>query len=672
MESRSLRSVKEIFNERYLIPDYQRGYKWTKEHVLKLLNDVNRFREDQGSLYYCLQNVTLVDHNDYYEVVDGQQRITTLLVILSYFKSVLKDSVLNTEPIIISQPKYQARERFGEFIQTYIINGEFWSQGVSEEQKNQSSDVWHLCEAAQAVKEFVAEFTSDQKRIFVEKLIHKVKLLWNVVPKNITPEQAFSKVNGLRVPLDGADLLRAIFITLVPAEKISGSLTEREVRLAEDRIKLGIEMDRLNEWWGEPLRRNYFRMLLESCVNIDNSEGFDVDKYPINLLYRLFVVTSGSLNTEAIKLDLFEEFSGNKEELYRSITRFDEFLVDVFFDRQLYHLVGILCGQLGMKFTDVYRILNSDKSRSEVYKELKLAILKRLQHQEDENIAVSPRISLSRLLRDIIGNKVNWYDDKRLKEVLVLMDVIALIKTDSGKTDEYHTNLLAERMDPCFFRCDKEDKEHIFPQTPISAGNLKSKVKKLNKHLQAYCELVCKESNKNQSDLESEWADRWNNEEKTNPLPNKPGGANSVFPIFGMNDDWYKWLNKDEGGAREAVRTRINDFVMYTCGVELNSIGNIVMLHQNINRSYGNGFYTSKRCEILRSYTEDFKIHLHTRSVFAKEFLLNDSRASDGDSNIDVWNQTMITKNRFYIARKIDGFFIDVVGKESKKEAGNA
>lgn len=671
MESRSLRSVKEVFGERYLIPDYQRGYKWTKEHVRKLLNDVNNFHENQGTLYYCLQNITLVDRKDYYEVVDGQQRITTLLIILSYFKCVLENSVLDAEQISISRPKYQAREAFGKFIESYIINGSIWTQDISDEQKNQSSDIWHLCESAQAVAKFFEELNLDQKRIFAEKLVHSVKLLWNVVPKNITPELAFSKVNGLRVPLDGADLLRAIFITLVPTEKICGSLTEREVCLAEDRVKLGIEMDSLNEWWGEPLRCRYFRMLLSSCANIDGGEGFDIDKYPINLLYRLFVAISELSGTQAIKLDFFEEYRGGKEALYRSIKRFNEFLVDVFLDRRLYHFVGILCGQLEMKFTDVYRILNSDKHRNEIYRELKLEILKHLRPSEEENPDDCPRRILNSLSRDIRGNKVNWYEDVRLKKVLVLMDVIALTKNACDRTDEYHTNLLADRMDPCFFKCEREDKEHIFPQTPISTGNLKSKVEKLNKHLNAYCELISKESKKDRSELEAKWAEWWNDGEKTNPLPNKPGAANSVFPIFGMNDDWYKWLNKDEGGAREVVRARINGFVMSICGVELNSIGNIVMLHQNVNRSYGNWFYTLKRCEILRSYTNDFKIHLHTRSVFAKEFLLNGPNGSDGNLNIDVWNQEMIMMNRFYIARTIDGFFKDVVAKKLKKETEN-
>lgn len=60
---------------RYVIPKYQREYKWTEEKVHTLITDINNRDKFLGNLILnCI--------SDYYEIVDGQQRITTILLIL--------------------------------------------------------------------------------------------------------------------------------------------------------------------------------------------------------------------------------------------------------------------------------------------------------------------------------------------------------------------------------------------------------------------------------------------------------------------------------------------------------------------------------------------------------------------------------------------------------------
>lgn len=60
---------------RYVIPKYQREYKWTEEKVHTLITDINNRDKFLGNLILnCI--------SDYYEIVDGQQRVTTILLIL--------------------------------------------------------------------------------------------------------------------------------------------------------------------------------------------------------------------------------------------------------------------------------------------------------------------------------------------------------------------------------------------------------------------------------------------------------------------------------------------------------------------------------------------------------------------------------------------------------------
>lgn len=68
----------------FIIPSYQRGYRWGKDEVLRLLNDVYL----NGKKNYCLQPVVVRKSPDGYELIDGQQRLTTIYLIYRFMKDV--------------------------------------------------------------------------------------------------------------------------------------------------------------------------------------------------------------------------------------------------------------------------------------------------------------------------------------------------------------------------------------------------------------------------------------------------------------------------------------------------------------------------------------------------------------------------------------------------------
>lgn len=72
----------------FLIPSYQRGYRWSDIQVNALLNDVYDFYESRtdAQAKYCLQPIVVTRSSDgkSWEVIDGQQRLTTLWLILNY------------------------------------------------------------------------------------------------------------------------------------------------------------------------------------------------------------------------------------------------------------------------------------------------------------------------------------------------------------------------------------------------------------------------------------------------------------------------------------------------------------------------------------------------------------------------------------------------------------
>lgn len=66
----------------FYIPSYQRGYRWSETEVVRLLDDIYQ----NGKKNYCLQPVVVRKKEDQYELIDGQQRLTTLYLIYKYME----------------------------------------------------------------------------------------------------------------------------------------------------------------------------------------------------------------------------------------------------------------------------------------------------------------------------------------------------------------------------------------------------------------------------------------------------------------------------------------------------------------------------------------------------------------------------------------------------------
>jgi len=80
-------SLDEFFAKSYMVPAYQRNYSWGGQEVRQLVVDLYEFFQDSKSPYYLLGDVIVVEGRspDYdLEIIDGQQRITTLMNISAF------------------------------------------------------------------------------------------------------------------------------------------------------------------------------------------------------------------------------------------------------------------------------------------------------------------------------------------------------------------------------------------------------------------------------------------------------------------------------------------------------------------------------------------------------------------------------------------------------------
>src|SRR5438874_3539546 len=87
---------------KYAVDYYQREYKWQKKHVAELLDDLaDKFRESydsghersavEGYGHYFLGSIIISDKDGRKFIIDGQQRLTTLTLLLIFLRHQLKD-----------------------------------------------------------------------------------------------------------------------------------------------------------------------------------------------------------------------------------------------------------------------------------------------------------------------------------------------------------------------------------------------------------------------------------------------------------------------------------------------------------------------------------------------------------------------------------------------------
>lgn len=606
-----LYSSKELFDsylqgKTYSIPPYQRGYKWDTKDIERLLKDINEFSPNEDlNLFYCLQNITLVESQDSktFNVVDGQQRLTTLTVILSY---------LNEYELINEKLQYNVRKETEEFLKEYIFkpnelkniqNWEQFLENTSIKGKDYDyQDVFYLFNAYKAIQTWFETYPNSVTAM-KDKILNHVKLIVNL-PKNIEEQELFENLNGKRVPLDGADLIRALIITRV-AKKEIGDIDDsikQNVLINERRVKIGLMLDRINHWWADENKKNYFHQFTkESKVPDEESISFNDVTYPINHLYKLYVLAYGEgvLDMEFFEKKVIEDgFLDELQLLQRTMENWCN-------DKELYHLI---------LFTSIYA--------REKIKEEPVLSFKELLHQwkklyrKDFIRFLKKRIASTEVFNDLINQTErckeenektafleNWYDNK-LITVSVLLDIISILSSNSTCLPARH------------FKAYKEDLEHIFPQTPVG-DRIKDKIKQ-TQILKEYIDII------NQSLSE---------EEKIN-----------------INDCDIDWENQN---WKDDIKFRINNRIEKV--IPVNSLGNMCVLHESVNRGYGNDFFLEKRIDIMRKSQEGFFIRPHVYDAFNKIFLERHDE-SIYMKMMNRWDRSDILARREYIIKRISNF----------------
>jgi len=172
---------------RYWIPGYQRGYRWTPLQVTQLLDDVWEFIQySEGGprqAFCCLQPLVIKARSEGdYEVVDGQQRLTTLYILLTYLADMVK---------MLGKVRFQLRfETRGNANEPFLAD-------IDPTRAEENVDFFHISAAYHAIEQWFAGRDGMHKLKLLQHVLNddeagrNVKVIWFELAEKDDPVAAF-------------------------------------------------------------------------------------------------------------------------------------------------------------------------------------------------------------------------------------------------------------------------------------------------------------------------------------------------------------------------------------------------------------------------------------------------------------------------------------------------
>jgi uncharacterized protein with ParB-like and HNH nuclease domain len=349
----------------FLIPSYQRGYRWIDDHILKLLNDI----KENGDQNYCLQPIVVkrVDENKF-ELIDGQQRLTTLFLIFKNMKQILPSTEV----------------KFSLEFETRLRSKEYLNE-LDEKLAVENIDFYHIYNASKCISGWFDDANTGDKTLKTINLYRyfaeKVKVIWYEVDTHENSSDLFTRLNIGKIPLTNAELVKALFLS-----KDNNEINE------EKQIEIATGWDIIEK---ELHNKNFWAFLTNESA----------EKYAtrIELLFNLIA------DKKPDEREIFYTFyyfsdrmkSESKKAIWLRIQKYFLLLKEWFENRNIYHKVGYLIAT-GEKLQDL--IMNSEKKTKSVFEsELNAKITNSLDLDKDKILELSytnktDRIKIEKLL----------------------------------------------------------------------------------------------------------------------------------------------------------------------------------------------------------------------------------------------------------------------------------
>lgn len=421
----SLKPVKELLGMNFFIPDYQRGYRWEKQQAIDLLEDIYAFAlktSHTSEEIYCIQPLvvsekaddilekckrpesTLEDIKKYikgsWTVVDGQQRLTTIYLLLS---------CLGID------------DRYEIDYCTRIGSKDFLANIKSKNSADAESNVdyYHMYLVYSTINEWIdskeVQDPSVRKEI-LDALLNQVNFIWYQVDE-ADEISVFTRLNIGKIPLTDSELIKALFLNRAnfriesDADEKQLEAKQRKIAIEWDQIEYALQND---EFWAflhdfnydKPTRIDFILNsicekdryhLFRETKNRKKTKNYDyrgeIEAYNKALKERIgndehrtfryfneaFIcakINAATHATENVNTDWLDD-------LWKEVKKYYQVFNEWYQDYRLYHYIGYLTSIQNSDFDITDYVLSWEgQTKAEYIEGLKTAIAQKLRRKE--------------------------------------------------------------------------------------------------------------------------------------------------------------------------------------------------------------------------------------------------------------------------------------------------
>lgn len=552
-----MKSISDLLGEKkFFVPDFQRGYRWDTGQVRALMDDIWKFRSDSHdagkSAFYCLQPVVVARGDQGWVLIDGQQRLTTIYLVLSHLKA-----FMGSTPLF--EFSYQTRPDSTDFL-----------KDPTEKLAMECPDYYHMYEAYKCIGEWFDEHGLASKGNFFTTLMStnregkNVQVIWYEVPASGTDEyiNIFTRLNIGKIPLTNAELIKARLLQRGNFSSNGATLRQIQIATEWDMIEQRLRQD---EFWDFIFEEN------DLYGPYDNRIDFIFD-----LLYQCDKGNDRYATFYEFEKDVAatKDKAGNIDigKVWLKVKRYFQTFEEWYMDRDYYHMIGFLitCGKSVRELKEA--------SNSKTKKGFKIFLRREIQCHISTDV--------TRLDYSQSG------DRPAIKNALLLFNV--------------HTIMISRESDARFpfheYKKRGWDIEHIRSQTDLEISS--------HAHRHTWLRDLFRYFTGTETEPAFAAGIRSDLSDSDHEL------CEEILELDRMDKpdtDRFKALKKKvevyfgEAGDEAAEQTR-------------DSIGNLALLNDSINRSYKNALFPIKRSVIIERDSKGEFLPICTKNAFMKYY----------------------------------------------------
>lgn len=589
----------ELFGKDFIIPHYQRGYRWGEQEVTELLNDIWYFTKTANNgEFYCLQPIVVQEaerenneDKEKYNVLDGQQRLTTLYLILKFLEERRFEDGYNQE---LFRLKYETRKQS----ETFLQNDEF-KQKINDS----NIDFLHISKSYNYIETWFQNHAGAKSKMIPVLLDdnglgnRNIRFIWYQVPKTTNPIDVFIRLNIGKIPLTDAELIKALLLQSDKYEDEDLKYIKMllfEIASEWDTIEYTLQQE---EFWyflnnkdnTKPTHIEFIFDLIAQSIEKDHQYLKEFHYLETkNLKHATFLILAAFLedqitNHRKIRIDIVKE-------IWDRVTAYFGYFREWFNNRELYHYIGYLIEVKGVGIIDNYISKSKELTKSEFVTFLEKEISKVIEVSRTylDNEGKEHPLELKQLCYEKDEEDINKRNDKPLiTKILFLHNVVATQRADKEKA-KFPFNLYKQTK-----KNERWSLEHIHARNSNAISNPEHQENWLTEHIESFEKLNSKKFKKILKKMK-----------------------NALQQLQGENLE----LEQD---VFDEIYKKVYDLIDVESGINDKNkhlISNLCLLDALTNSVLNNAVFDVKREKIKSRELEGFYIPVSSRNVFLKAY----------------------------------------------------